>query len=260
MLQGTLVLIYKNVAAYFIAMLIHLAVCTAAFYYLTGKEFPGIFKFKPVSKERVLDLLKKALPLSAGSLLYTVFYRVDVFFIEKYKGVNAAGEYGLSFSILDQFIYLVFAQFLLVIYPRLITFYNEDRARLRRTLFYFNIIFSGSFAALTVLSAFLAEPMITFIFGERYAYSAILMTYMVPNLCLTGFLHFYSRIMIITSRETAYFIIMALAFALKIILSYIMIAPYGAPGIIASTFIAFLLTIAACIIISNKAVSTRLLE
>lgn len=260
LLQGTLVFIYKNVAAYFIAMLIHLAVCTAAFYYLTGKEFPDIFKFKPVNKKRVLDLLKKALPLSAGSLLYTVFYRMDVFFIEKYKGVNAAGEYGLSFSILDQFIYLVFAQFLIVIYPRLITFYNEDRARLRRTLFYFNIIFSGSFAALTVLSAFLAEPVVTFIFGERYAYSAILMTYMVPNLCLTGFLHFYSRVMIITSRGTAYFVIMAIAFALKIILSYIMIVPYGAPGIIASTFIAFLIIIVSYIIISNRAIRARSLE
>ncbi|HEX3074274.1 MAG TPA: polysaccharide biosynthesis C-terminal domain-containing protein, partial [Ignavibacteriales bacterium] len=95
---------------------------------------------------------------------------------------------------------------------------------------------------------------------ERYAYSATLMTYMVPNLCLTGFLHFYSRVMIITSRGTAYFVIMAIAFGLKIVLSYLMIGPYGAPGIIASTFIVFLIIITSYIIISNRAIRPRPLE
>lgn len=259
LLQGVLIFLFKSIFAYFLAMLIHLIICAAAYYYFTGKEFPDIYKFKLLGKERVIRLLKKALPLSIGSFLYLIFYRVDIFFIERYLGKSKAAEYGLSFSILDQFIYLIFAQFLIVLYPRLIAFYNEDIAKLRRTIQYFNFIFASSFAALTALSAILAEPVIVFVFGKTYAYSAILLTYMVPNLCLAGFWHFYSRVMIITSRETIYFVIMIIGFILKIVLSYTWIALYGAPGIIASTFVVFLLVIISYYIISDRAIKRRAL-
>lgn len=241
LLQGLLVFLFKSIFAYFIAMLINLIVSAAVYYYFTGKEFPDIYKFRPLKKERVIDLLKKAFPLSAGSFLYLIYYRVDIFFIEKYLGISAAGEYGLSFSILDQFIYLIFAQFLIVLYPRLIQFHNEDKLKLKRTLDYINLGFIGMFIAFTILSAFLAEHVIVFVFGAAYANSAALLTYLLPNLGLTCIYLVYSRIMIIASKEKIYLAVMGAGFIIKIILSYILIGRYGMPGIIGATLAAFIM-------------------
>ncbi len=253
--QVALISIFKNVGAYFAAQCIYLLICFWIYTYFTRKKFPDAVKFKFIGRKKIYALLKRALPLSLGSLFYLIFYRVDVFFIEKHIGLGAAGEFGLSFSMLDQFVYLIFAQFLIVIYPRLITFYKEDKAKLKRTLFYFNLSFGGFFLILLILSALLAKPVIVFVFGENYMYSAILITYMIPNLFLTCMWHFYSRVMIITASETVYLWIMAAGFVIKIALAYFMITAYGVPGIIASTFIAFTLVIVSFLTITRRAIN-----
>lgn len=250
--QGVLVFAFKNVLVYFLSMLIYLTFCMILYYYIIGRRYSSIYVFKRVKFALVWNLLKKALSIGLGSFLYLIFYRIDVLFIEKFLGIVPAGEYNLSFTILDQFIYLILSQFLIVLYPKMIKYYNEDKERLRKTLLLISGVFFAAFILLFVASYFFSDYVITLLFGSRYLNSARLLTFMIPNLFLISIYSISMRCMVIFSKERRYFFTMAAAVLIKTALSFYFIGKIGIMGIIISTFITFIIINVSFYLALNK--------
>ena len=104
-------------------------------------------------------------PLGAGVLISALYFRIDVYFIQQWHGLQPVGGYNAAFRLVEA-MRLLPAAVLAVTFPMLVT--ANDTQLVRRI----GAMLTGMGAALALVCALGGSIIIPLIYGDAYAYAA----------------------------------------------------------------------------------------
>lgn len=202
------------------------------FIYIMIKFVQYIGEFKVIEKVKYPELinqLKKSLPFALTIILTTIYYRIDVFFIEKLKGINEVGIYNAAYKFID--ISLIIPMVLVTpILPIISKFYRCNKDKFYSILNrYINIL--GSLGGIGCLTINILSSLIIYIsYGSNYKESSILLTILGYTLFFQFINYLIEYSLNISNYQKFVNFTAMLAIIINIILNIIFIPNFGAVG------------------------------
>lgn len=138
--------------------------------------------------------VSRAAPIGVAILLSILYFRVDVFFLERMLGDTAVGAYGAAYRILESLLFVP-AAFLAAIYPAFSEAVERGPER-NKELFRVSLLWMVSLSAVVVTGLVAFAPLIIgLLYGEAYAEAGPILRalapsllFIFPNYALTHFL------------------------------------------------------------------------
>ena len=189
-----------------------------------------------------MKLMRFSLPILVGSTLAMILYWADTLILGRYASVEVVGAYNIS---------ITFARFLLfpaiavdfIFMPVIGAIYaNNQMAELKRT---YQVITKWVFSAslpLFFLVLCFPDTIITFVFGNRFADSALPLRILSLGFMFQVFLGSTSVLMVVLGMLNEVMIAAAFGGVLDILLNYLLIKHlgYGAVGASIATAISYI--------------------
>jgi O-antigen/teichoic acid export membrane protein len=183
---------------------------------------------------------RDVLPLGAGVLISALYFRIDVYFIQYWHGLQPVGGYNAAFRLIEA-MRLVPAAALAVTFPLLV---QAGDTRIVRRL-------GGGLAAvgcvLAIGCALGAELIMPAAYGEHYGYAAP--AFAILSLALPLFFLNYALThqVIGWDGQRAYLVIAILALAANVFANFILVPTRGIAGAAISTVLTELIVTTGCV-------------
>lgn len=182
-------------------------------------------------KARWYDVASLGVPLTIASAVFVVFFRVDVFFINEFKGLNQVGVYSLVLLLFFAISDLLWSQVAGAATPWLMEAWG-DCGRRRSVLDLLAAVVRvysalGTFAAISLL--FVGEALFLLIFGAESIWAQAV----IPLACLVAALPFlvvysaFYRLLLVEGKCAVYLKLSIVVVALKIVGSYVLLKYYA---------------------------------
>lgn len=185
-------------------------------------------------------------PLGAGVLLSALYFRIDVYFLERFHDVATVGVYNAAFRIVDA-LRLFPAAGLAVTYPLLCS--APDGRRLRQLTGV--LLVASLIVAVSVYAV--ATPLLVFVYGDAFARAgaalqalAFAIPFFFVNYALTHQL-------IAWGRERAYLAVAAAALAANVVLNFLLIPGGEMIGAAYATLLTECVVCAGCLLALRRA-------
>ncbi|WP_249291275.1 oligosaccharide flippase family protein [Campylobacter curvus] len=217
----------------FFVSLSGLCVC----YKIVGLDFKVIYHLQKVKFLDIKKLIQEAFPIFIGNFFYMLYYRIDTIMIEKMVGLESAAEYNLGFTIANQLLEILWVQFIIVFYPRMVQMYNESKSELLLILKQISIVLGGIYSLMFLISFFISNYVFKYLFGVAYQSSANIFTYMIIAMFFTSVFSLYYRILIIANKQYVYLYVMGFGAIVNFLLNLYFIYIYKEFGAIITTII-----------------------
>jgi O-antigen/teichoic acid export membrane protein len=257
-LQTIFVYYFKSVESLFVALFLTALSGAYLYYKFVGIEFKVISSFKKVEWLKIKYLLKDAFPLFAGSFFYLLYYRIDTIMIEKMVGLESAAEYSLGFGMADQVLEILWVQFIIVFYPKMIYMYQESKELLKKRLAQVSIILVLVYGFIFFISINMGEFIFGFIFGNQYESSGFIFSWAIMGMFFTALFSLYYRVLVIANKQTVYLYLMMFGAGLNFILNLYFIDLYGNIGAVWTTLIVNSIVAFYVIIYSSKILKEKI--
>ena len=233
-IQGGMVYRYRTVGAFFASSLVVSVVILALNFFMVGRKFDVVRKHRVAQGARIMALLRDSTPVLLGSFFYILYYRIGVIMLEKFAGYEAAAEYNMAFSRFDQIINIIWVQFIIVFYPKMIETWDRGPVELERILGKVSLGLIGVFSLLFFVSHYMAEFFFGLVYSQKYADSGRIFTLLVPSFLMTTLFGLYYRVLIIAKKEMVYTVLMAVGAVVNYVVGYTLVKSFGAIGMVAS--------------------------
>lgn len=206
------------------------------------------------SKPGLYELILKSWPFGLAGFLFLIYFQSDLILVKYLVGPEAAGMYGVAFTVMSALYILpgvIFQKFLL---PKIHRWSYKNRYMFRKVFEQGNIIMFA-FGVIGTMSVWtLSSWGIPFLFGEGYDDSIILLNF----LSLTAPVMFliYSVGTTLTTKEhmKTKVYCMAVIAVLNIILNLVFIPFYGAMGAVIATLISNILLLLLYYLVAHRIV------
>ncbi|BFU78236.1 hypothetical protein ALC152_14510 [Arcobacter sp. 15-2] len=251
-LQSSFVYMFQTVESLFIALFFTALSSMYLYYKFVGIDFKVVYSFQSVKWIKIKELLKDAFPLFMGSFFYLLYYRIDTIMIEKMVGLEAAAEYSLGFSMADQVLEILWVQFIIVFYPKMIKMYQESKELLFRRLKQVSFILLLVYSILFIISYIIGEYMFGLVFGEQYIYSGYIFTWIIVGMFFTALFSLYYRVLVIANKQTVYLYLMMFGAITNFLLNLYLIDIYGSFGAVLTTLFINIIIALVAIVLANK--------
>jgi O-antigen/teichoic acid export membrane protein len=172
---------------------------------------------------RAAEFFRDVAPIGAGIVLSAVYFRIDVFLIEQWVGLEAVAQYSAVFRLVEA-LRLFPAAALAVILPSLV------RARDIGPLARVAAAVTGFAAALTVPAYFAAWVMVPFVYGAGYAAAAPAFQILMLAFPLLSLNYALTHQVIAWDGHRAFAAMCAAAVVVNVGLNWILIPRYGIAG------------------------------
>lgn len=180
------------------------------------------------------------LPLGAGVLLSALYFRIDVYFIEQWQGLEAVGGYNAVFRLVEA-LRLLPAAVMAVTFPMLVQ--TADTRLVRRIGG--TLVVAGVLLALACsLGSSLIVPLV---YGTRYLYTAP--TFAILSLALPLFFLNYALThqVIGWDGQRAYLLIAALALVANVAANFALVPSQGMVGAAIATLVTEVVVTTGCV-------------
>jgi len=180
------------------------------------------------------------LPLGAGVLLSALYFRIDVYFIEQWQGLEAVGGYNAVFRLVEA-LRLLPAAVMAVTFPMLVQ--TADTRLVRRI--------GGALAVAGVLLALAcslgSSLIVPLVYGTRYLYTAP--TFAILSLALPLFFLNYALThqVIGWDGQRAYLLIAALALVANVAANFALVPTRGIEGAAVATILTEVVVTTGCV-------------
>ena len=185
--------------------------------------------------------IRNVLPLGLGVLLSALYFRIDIYFIERWHGLEAVGGYNAVFRLVEA-ARLLPAAVMAVTFPLLVNATNTGLVqRIGGWL-----TFAG--AALAIVTVAGAEVIVTTIYGVPYGYTAS--AFAVLSLALPLFFLNYALThqVIGWDGQRAYLSIAAAALVANVVANLVLVPARGIVGAAIATVLTEVVVTAGCVI------------
>ncbi len=184
---------------------------------------------------------RNVLPLGLGVLLSALYFRIDIFFIERWHGLEAVGGYNAVFRLVEA-ARLLPAAVMAVTFPLLV---NATSTGLVQRIGGW-LTFAG--AALAIVAVAGAQLIVTTIYGVPYGYTAS--AFSVLSLALPLFFLNYALThqVIGWDGQRAYLSIAAAALVANVVANVLLVPAHGLVGAAIATVLTEIAVTAGCVV------------
>ena len=183
---------------------------------------------------------KNVLPLGAGVLLSALYFRIDVYFIERWQGLEAVGGYNAVFRLVEA-LRLLPAAVMAVTFPMLVQ--TADTKLVRRI--------GGSLTvagvALAVVCGLGSSLIVTLVYGAPYLYAAPTLAILSLALPLFFLNYALTHQVIGWDGQRAYLLIAALALVANVAANVALVPSQGMIGAAIATLFTEVVVTAGCL-------------
>ena len=186
------------------------------------------------------SFVRDVLPLGAGVLLSALYFRIDVYFIEQWQGLEAVGGYNAVFRLVEA-LRLLPAAVMAVTFPMLVQ--TSDTRLVRRIGA--SLAIAGVLLALACsLGSSLIVPLV---YGTRFLYTAP--TFAILSLALPLFFLNYALThqVIGWDGQRAYLLIATLALIANVAANFALVPSQGMVGAAIATLVTEVVVTAGCL-------------
>jgi O-antigen/teichoic acid export membrane protein len=180
------------------------------------------------------------LPLGAGVLLSALYFRIDVYFIEQWQGLEAVGGYNAVFRLVEA-LRLLPAAVMAVTFPMLVQ--AADTRLVRRI----GASLAVAGVALALVCGLGSSLIVTLVYGAPYLYAAP--TFAILSLALPLFFLNYALThqVIGWDGQRPYLLIAALALVANVAANFALVPSHGMIGAAIATLVTEVVVTAGCL-------------
>jgi O-antigen/teichoic acid export membrane protein len=183
---------------------------------------------------------RNVLPLGAGIFVSALYFRIDLYFIERWQGLEAVGGYNAVFRLVEA-MRLIPAAVLAVTFPMLVK--ATDTRLLQRV----GGALTVTGIALALICAFGASLIVPAIYGQPYLYAAPAFSILALALPLFFLNYALTHQVIGWDGQRAYLLIVTLAFAANVIANITLVPSRGIAGAALATLLTEIVVTAGCV-------------
>lgn len=182
------------------------------------------------------ELLREAIPLSAGTAFVTLYYRIDSVMLSKLDTFESVGAYGVAYKFVDLVHFVPIAAGTALIAPLTATWTSAPER------FHLQVASSLRFLALaagTVLVGFwlFSTETVVLMYGEAYRSAGRATAILVTGECLAYASTVAITALIATNRHRRYPIITITGLILNVVLNFVLIPRFSFDGAAVTTLI-----------------------
>lgn len=186
------------------------------------------------------EVARSAAPLGLGVLLSALYFRIDVYFVEHWRGLDAVAAYNAVYRIVDA-VRLVPAAVLAVTFPTLVR--ATDRATVARLVMYLG----AAGAAIALIAGLAAPAIVTGVYGAGYADAAPVLQVLALSVPLFFLNYALTHQVIGWDGQRAYLGVAAAALVANLAANAALVPRYGTTGAAMATGITELVVTAGCL-------------
>ena len=191
------------------------------------------------------DFAAHIAPLGLGVLVSALYFRIDVYFLERLHGIETVGSYNAAFRLVDA-VRLFPAAALAVAYPQLCA--ATSLAPLRRLSSALAvgslIVAAGVFAA--------ATPLLTLLYGDGFAAAAPALRTLAFSIPLFFVNYGLTHQMIAWERQQAYLVVACAALVTNVVGNALLIPNLAMIGAAYSTFLTEVVVCVGCLAVLSR--------
>jgi O-antigen/teichoic acid export membrane protein len=180
------------------------------------------------------------LPLGAGILLSALYFRIDVYFLQLFHGVDVVGRYNAAFRMIDA-VRLFPAAVLAVAYPMLCT--TGTRAQVRRL----SLLLGGTSIVIGGAMYGAASPLLATLYGDGFVTASAALRVLALSLPLLFINYALTHQVIAWGHQRAYFAIAAAALCINVLANLLLIPDFEMVGAAWSTLLTEVVVCAGCL-------------
>ena len=181
-----------------------------------------------------------SLPFAVGTILYTVYYSIDVVMLSKIVGDYATGIYNATYKLISV-LTLFYSVYTAVIFPVMSKFFKNDEEMLtislEKSIKYLMLVM----IPLALATMFYSADIIEFIYGQEYEEAASVLSILIWTVCLLFVNGACNTLLNASHHELTVTKIYAIAAAFNVILNFIMIPYFSYNGAAITTVLSDLL-------------------
>jgi O-antigen/teichoic acid export membrane protein len=191
------------------------------------------------------DFSAHIVPLGLGVLVSALYFRIDVYFLERLHGIETVGSYNAAFRLVDA-VRLFPAAALAVAYPRLCT--ATTLAPLRRLS---TALAAGSMVV--AVAVFLAAtPLLALLYGDAFAAAAPALRALALSIPLFFVNYGLTHQVIAWQRQQAYLRVACAALTANVIGNALLIPDLAMIGAAYSTLLTEVVVCAGCVVVLRR--------
>lgn len=192
-----------------------------------------------LSRARATSILRGAIPLGLGTVMTTVYNRVDVIMLGTMKGRAEAGLYGGAYRIMEVAVLLPLTLLSIAILPAITGAFGrdpEEAARMVEGYFRHFLVLAVPVAVGGVL---LRKDIVTIVLGRAYLPSADVFGVLSINLLIGGTAALFAGCVLVGLRRNGtYVAAVATGAAVNVVLNLVFIPRFGMMAAAAATLVA----------------------
>lgn len=231
--------------AYILANLIAL-ICL--YYYLQKHIIKPKIEF---DKEFCKKIVIAAIPFALSSLLYTIYYSIDVVMLSKLVGNYATGIYNATYKLISV-LTLFYSVYIAVIFPVMSKLFKNDKKILivsfEKSAKYLTLIT----IPLAIATMFYSTDIITLFYGHEYDAASSPLSILIWTVCLLFINGAAATLLNASHEEVAVTKVNAIAAIFNILLNFYMIPHYTYNGAAITTVLSDLLILCIYLYLMNK--------
>lgn len=181
------------------------------------------------SRARLIRLIRIGAPIGIASLLVIAYARVNQLLVFEIAGAVEAGYFGAVYNVLQQG-HIVPISVLTTLAPIIAASWPGDRARtlrvVRQGVELMMIAALGGLAASIVL----AEPLVTFVFGEEFAPAAPALPVLAGAFVFICLGYLTGNLLLVTGLQRRLVLVSVLALIANVVINLLLIPRYGFMG------------------------------
>lgn len=192
-----------------------------------------------------------AIPFALSSLLYTIYYSIDVVMLTELVGNYATGIYNATYKLISV-LTLFYSVYIAVIFPVMSKLFKNDKKILiisfEKSAKYLTLIT----IPLAIATMFYSTDIITLFFGKEYAAASSPLSILIWTICLLFINGAAATLLNASYEEVAVTKVNAIAAVFNIILNFYMIPHYTYNGAAITTVLSDLLILLIYLYLMNK--------
>ncbi len=175
------------------------------------------------------SIIRSAAPIGLALLLSTLYFRIDMVFLEQMRGEVEVGTYGAAYRLIESLMFLP-ALFLAALYPALAAVSSSGAGELKR-LYRAGMYWMFLLSAAVVLAIWLlASPGLRLLFGTRYEEAIPILRLLAPSLLFIFPNYVVLHLLVATRAQRWNILIAGLGVVVNVGLNFPAVRLYGASG------------------------------
>ncbi|MFC1517982.1 flippase [Candidatus Margulisiibacteriota bacterium] len=177
------------------------------------------------------DLVRKGFPIMLTQAVILLYLRLDIVFLQYFKGAASVGIYALAAKLCEPLSFLGLA-LIMAFSPALISTYKKMKEKYWQKLAKLSAALSSIAYLLVVLVLLFGKPLIIFIFGQEYSLAGAVLGVLILNIFFVFIGDLRETTLILEKQQAFYFFSMLAALFASVLLNLNLIPRYGVYGVV----------------------------